>query len=176
MQYDLREGIAPVGELPVGYELVPWSIEQLKSHAEAKYRSFRMELDSNVFPCLGDADGCLNLMKEISCRQGFLPSATWLVRYHNMDSGRIENIGTVQGIRDQIEVASIQNLGIVPAHRGLGLGSALLRQSLRGFQSAGMNFVTLEVTSHNTGAVRLYERIGFRIVRTVFKSIDISYV
>ena len=175
MQFDLREGCLENQPLAAGYALVPWSIEVLEAHANAKFRSFREELDANVFPCLGDAEGCLRLMKEISCRQGFISKATWLVTYQNPDTGIVENCGTVQGIREQPDVGSIQNLGIAPTHRGKGLGSALLSRALQGFNSAGIQFVTLEVTAQNYGAVRLYHRMGFRTLRTVFKSIDVAY-
>ena len=45
----------------------------------AKYLSFHSEIDANVFPCLGEYDGCVRLMQEISRKDGFLPEATWLV-------------------------------------------------------------------------------------------------
>ena len=50
----------------------------LADHAEAKYQSFRDEIDADVFNCLGELDGCQRLMEEISLKDGFLPEATWL--------------------------------------------------------------------------------------------------
>ncbi len=173
MQIDLRERNFDLSVIPPGYRFHPWQPRLLNAHAEAKFRSFRNELDTNVFPCLGDADGCLKLMKEISCRQGFVPESTWLVTYQNPQTGRKENCGTVQGISEKVDVGSIQNIGIVEDHRGRGIGSLIVEHALQGFQIAGIKFVTLEVTSQNTGAVRLYERLGFRILRTVFKSVEI---
>ena len=175
MQFDLRDGCLECPEIAENYSVEPWSCEILKSHAVAKYQSFREELDSNVFPCLGDSEGCLKLMKEISCRQGFISAATWLVNHTDPVSGRIEHCGTVQGIRDQPDVGSIRNLGISPNHRSKGLGTVLLAKCLEGFKEAGIKFVNLEVTAQNLGAIRLYERVGFRTLRTVFKSIDVNY-
>ena len=162
--------------MPFGYQLLPWSPEWLEIHADVKYRSFRDELDSQVFPCLGEPDGCLRLMREISARQGFVPQATWLVTYTDPETGRKENCGTVQGIREKVDVGSIQNIGIVEGHRGKGIGSAMVTQSLKGFQSVGIRIVTLEVTEKNTGALRLYERLGFQVLRTVFKSVELAEV
>ena len=176
MQFDLRDAHLEKIVVPEGYNLLPWRRSLLPAHAEAKFRSFRNELDSNVFPCLGESDGCVRLMREISCRQGFVPQATWLATYLDPVTGREENCGTVQGIREKIDVGSIQNIGIVQDHRGKGIGSAIVRQSLKGFQSVGIKIVTLEVTEKNTGALRLYERLGFQIVRTVFKSVEVSEV
>ena len=175
MRYDLRDGPTTEPTLPSNYHFAPWSPQLLEDHASTKYRSFRSEMDANVFPCLGDENGCSRLMKEISCRQGFVPSATWLIQFKDPCEGRIENCGTIQGISDQVDVGSIQNIGIVPNHRSRGLGKSLLNQSLLGFAKIGIKFVTLEVTSHNTGALRLYEKMGFQIVRTVYKSIELNY-
>jgi ribosomal protein S18 acetylase RimI-like enzyme len=36
--------------------------------------------------------------------------------------------------------------------------------------------MTLEVTSQNVGAVRLYQRLGFRKVRTVYKAVQVACV
>ncbi len=176
MQIDLREMRFEEFEVPTGFEFHPWHFRLLNAHAEAKYRSFRNELDSNVFPCLGNSDGCLRLMKEISCRQGFVPESTWLATFENRETGRVENCGTVQGICEKVDVGSIQNIGIVQGQRGKGIGSLIVKHSLRGFQTAGIKFVTLEVTAQNTGACRLYERLGFRTLRTVYKSVEINDV
>jgi ribosomal protein S18 acetylase RimI-like enzyme len=176
MRIDLREKQFDEFEIPPGYHFHPWSHRLLNAHAEAKFRSFRQELDANVFPCLADADGCIRLMKEISCRQGFVPESTWLVTFEDPDTGRHENCGTVQGISEKVDVGSIQNIGIVTGHRGTGIGSLIVLHSLRGFRSAGIKFVNLEVTAQNTGACRLYHRLGFRTLRTVYKSVEVRNV
>ena len=176
MQFDLRDVSFEEFETPTGFEFHPWNEYLLPAHAEAKFRSFRNELDSNVFPCLGDPSGCLRLMREISSRQGFVPASTWLATYTDPETGRKENCGTVQGIREKLDVGSIQNIGVVASQRGKGIGSLIVRHSLRGFQNAGIKIVTLEVTAKNTGAIRLYERLGFQILRTVFKAVEVSDV
>ena len=40
--------------LPPGYRFVRWDDELVDRHAAVKYESFRGELDSTVFPCLGE--------------------------------------------------------------------------------------------------------------------------
>jgi ribosomal protein S18 acetylase RimI-like enzyme len=174
MQIDLRRFAPKPRLVDLGYSFHPWNRSMQRAHADAKYSSFRDELDSNVFACLGSRDGCQRLMHEISCRHGFIAEATWLVTHVDSRTRQVRNAGTVQGIQDQAEVGSIQNLGIAPEHRGRGVGTALLVRSLCGFQSVGIKFVTLEVTSHNLGALRLYQRTGFQIVRTVYKSVDLA--
>jgi hypothetical protein len=66
-------------------------------------------------------------------------------------------------------------VGTTPEHRNRGIGKALVAKALCGFQMAGINRVYLEVTAQNSGAVRLYRRIGFRHVKTVYKAVEIAY-
>lgn len=157
------------------YEFWGWNSRLLSQHAEAKYESFCDELDSHVFPCLGEPDGCLKLMNEISCRNGFVPESTWLLVHQTPGSNHYENCGTVQGIRTSKTTGSIQNLGIARAHRGRGLGTELLVRSLLGFASVGMQQVSLEVTVHNSGALELYKKLGFTVTDIVYKSADLKY-
>ena len=161
--------------VPDGYHFWQWEESLLDAFAEAKYLSFRDEIDANVFPCLGEMDGCRRLMAEISQKPGFLPEATWLAVHQPGERARPEYCGTVQGIRSRNGMGSIQNLGITPPHRDCGLGTCLLFQALEGFRRAGLKRVFLEVTAQNEGAIRLYRRLGFTTVKTVFKTVEMAY-
>lgn len=159
--------------VPPGYQFLPWAEHLLESHAIVKFQSFRNELDSQVFPCLGEEVGCRRLMSEISRRSGFVADATWLAVYVH-ETGAIDYCGTVQGVRDDMNCGGIQNLGVVPSHRGKGLGSSLLLHALHGFRQRHLSKVHLEVTAKNRNAVRLYRNMGFRHVKTVYKSVEVA--
>ncbi len=175
MEFDLSRPSPDTPVVPAGYELLPYSSELLREHATAKFLSFRSELDANVFPCLGRRDGCLRLMREITSRSGFVPEATWLCRFREPSSGRAEPVGTIQGL--QIEGwGAVQNLGIDPEHRGKGLGSILLTRAIDGFRSVGLRRMHLEVTTDNTAAIRLYERMGFKTAQVVYKAAEVAGV
>jgi ribosomal protein S18 acetylase RimI-like enzyme len=171
MEFDLRWHPLPPARLPEGYRLEPYSEGLIAEHALAKYESFHDEIDAAIFPCLGDRDGCRRLMEEISARPGFMPEATWLVEYQD-HVGRSEVCATIQGLQDANRFGAIQNVGVTPFHRNRGLGSALVRAALIGFQQRGLTRAYLEVTAHNTGAVQLYQRLGFRRVKTLYKSVE----
>lgn len=173
MEIDLRGPLFSPPVLPPGYRLIEWHEGLVETHAEVKYQCFCHEVDANVFPCLGEREGCLRLMREIARREGFMPEATWLLAVNH--GGRdVEYCGTVQGVQDADECAAIQNLGITVAHRGLGLGSVLLHRALLGFRQAGLPKAYLEVTAQNSGAVRLYHRLGFRRTKTTYKVADVA--
>ena len=175
MEVDLAGRAFPDVRLPAGYELVAWDQTLLDGHAEAKYHSFRGEIDANVFPCLGEYTGCHRLMNEIRQKDGFLPGATWLAMYCPGERKRPEPCGTIQGVRDYSGLGAVQNLGVTPEHRGMGIGAALLGRALEGFWNAGLTRAFLEVTAQNLGAIQLYQRLGFYRIRTVYKAVEVVY-
>lgn len=157
----------PVPPLPAGFRWVPWDESLVETHAEVKFRSFQDEIDATVFASLADRQGCSRLMSEIARKRGFLPEATWLVAdAHGC-------CGTVQGIQDRPGWGAIQNLGVAPAYRGRGLGSALLLQALEGFRRHHLEQAYLEVTARNDGAVQLYRRVGFRCRKTLYRAVEV---
>src|ERR671925_323739 len=61
-----------------------------------------------------------------------------------------------------VDAWHVMNVAVVPEHRRRGIASALLS---RLFELTGRDTrrgYTLEVRVSNTGAIRLYERLGFR--------------
>ena len=172
MEVDLQQQLWPAC-LPVGYRLVPWSFDRLDDHAETKYLSFRHEIDSSVFDCLGDLGGCQRLMEEIASKEGFLPEATWLVEYEDPVTGEHEMCGTIQGVRVNRHYGGIQNIGVTPFHRGQGIGAALVAAALTGFEQQGLPRAYLEVTARNKGAIRLYKHLGFRRTKTLYKAVEV---
>lgn len=167
MEIELKDA-PPVVALPEGYHWVAWDETLLDAHADVMFRCFHEEIDGVVFPSLSDRQGCSLLMQEIRRKSGFLPQATWLL------ASASGYCGCIQGLRERNGLGAIQNLGVIPGHRGLGLGGALLRQALQGFLYAGLGRAWLEVTAQNDGAVRLYHRLGFRRRKTLYKAVEIA--
>ena len=157
--------------LPPGYRFVSWNEAVIDVHARTKFRAFRDELDAIVFPCLGSLEGCRRLMREIRGKPGFLPAATWLIARGSSPES-LQWCGTIQGVAERGGVGMIQNVGIVPGHRGLGLGRCLVERAVTGFRMHGLGRASLEVTVDNARAMRLYQQLGFRRTRTVYKAVD----
>jgi ribosomal protein S18 acetylase RimI-like enzyme len=166
MEMDLVAPLPPAPPLASGYAWIPWDDRLLDAHADAKYRCFHDELDGVVFPNLSNRAGCQRLMTDITSRPGFRPEATWLIAHGET------YVATVQGVSDRLGTGSIQNLGVVPEHRGHKLGWALLLQALHGFRRYGLAKASLEVTAQNDAAVRLYRRAGFRFRKTLYRMVE----
>ena len=60
----------------------------------------------------------------------------------------------------------IDVLAVVPSSRGMGIGTALMLKAEEKAESAGKRMMSLGVISENDGAIRLYERLGYRTTRT----------
>ena len=173
MEIRLAQADLAAVDLPESIQLRPWSPQLLNDHATVKWESFRSEIDAHVFPCLGEREGCIRLMREITGRPNFIPEATWLACHQTPTAW--QPCGTVQGLMMSPREGAIQNLGVAPEYRDQGIGRALLVNALQGFRSAGCTHAQLEVTVQNTSAVRLYERMGFHRVETLFKVADVIY-
>lgn len=169
MEIDLREVELSESALPAGFAWVAWDESTAERHADVKCHAFEHEVDSEVFPCLGDFIGCLRLVREIALQPTFLPAATWLIATEE-PSGQVLDCGTIQGLAVSEHAGAIQNVGVLPEFRGRGLGRCLVRRALLGFREHGLKRVSLEVTAANDPAVELYRAVGFRVTRTMYRA------
>jgi ribosomal protein S18 acetylase RimI-like enzyme len=72
-------------------------------------------------------------------------------------------------IADDTTLSYVDSLGVHPVYRRRGLGLALLRHGFAEVQRRGYKAVRLDMDSENlTGALRLYERAGMRVIRRSF--------
>lgn len=60
----------------------------------------------------------------------------------------------------------LEALAVAPNQRNRGIGTLLLRQGEAYARERGYRTVGLDVTDSNHGAIRLYSRLGYSIVRT----------
>ena len=61
-----------------------------------------------------------------------------------------------------VDAWHVMNVAVHPERRGLGIGSALLERLFAATASDARRGYTLEVRVSNDGAIRLYERLGFK--------------
>lgn len=78
----------------------------------------------------------------------------------------------IASFRPGIKDVHISNITIAPDWQKRGLGTFLLTYIMTVAQQINFNRVSLEVRVSNVGAVALYERLGFQIVRTRAKYYD----
>jgi len=59
-------------------------------------------------------------------------------------------------------IGEVESLSVAPAHRGAGIGSALLEALEAALREQGVEDLIIGALPGNDGAVRLYERRGYR--------------
>jgi len=76
-----------------------------------------------------------------------------------------EVVGALLGVV-RLDMGWVADLGVRGGWRNRGIGEALMRRSLESFRARGFRSVGLNVDPENeTGAMRLYQRLGFRFER-----------
>lgn len=63
-----------------------------------------------------------------------------------------------------VHAAGLTELEIEPAHQRQGLATFLLGEAFRQLQAQGVSLVEAQTMSRNTAALKLYEKLGFRLV------------
>jgi mycothiol synthase len=58
----------------------------------------------------------------------------------------------------------IVQIGVIPEYRGQGLGAALMMESLKRMQAAGITVAQLEVNVNNPSAISVYKQLGFTTI------------
>jgi len=175
MQLDLNLPLRKPS-LPDGYHFVPWQPIVQDRHAQVQWRSFRDDMDGRLFSCLRNLAGCRRLLQDTVHHAQFSMSSTWLVVFQPETEWPAVDCAMVQGLARTGATGAIQNVGVVPEHRGFGLGRAVLLKALQGFRNQGAQRATLEVTAGNQAAVQLYLSMGFEVSRVLYRQAEVGSV
>jgi DNA-binding MarR family transcriptional regulator/GNAT superfamily N-acetyltransferase len=77
-----------------------------------------------------------------------------------------ENVGAVMLANDGGGVARFRLLFVEPKARGLGIGARLVDEAIRFARAAGYRKITLWTHSALTGARHIYQKAGFKLMRS----------
>jgi GNAT superfamily N-acetyltransferase len=77
-----------------------------------------------------------------------------------------ENVGSIMLAKDSDDTARVRLLILDPKARGLGLGARLVDECIRFARRAGYKKITLWTHSVLTAARHIYQKAGFRLMRT----------
>ena len=157
-----REMFGPHPAADVAFE--PWSEHYMEPAAYLIARSYEGHVDSRINDQYRSVAGARRFLHNISqypgCGAFHTPAAQAAVE---LSSGALSGISLTSLVEPQ--VGHITQLCVSPERRGRGIGSELLWRSIQVFLKGGCEAASLTVTAANIGAVRLYERIGFRTIR-----------
>ncbi len=152
MQRDLHQPL-PDGHVPAGVTIIDWQPDLASEYFQVYENAFR---DRPGFPGLSAAEWLAG-MDEDDFRSEWSP----LARLDGMPVGFVvANIILTSGPPDGF----ISEVGVIPSQRRRGLATALMLESMRRMQAAGMSTALLNVNTNNPGAIQAYERLGFTII------------
>ena len=153
-------GGLPAVELPAGIRLRTFDPERdIEAVWRADNAAFRDHWDH--------ADSKLEEFQHWISNPHFRPEL-WLLA-ESEESGEVVGLGLSEINPDRIaqtgrRAGYIDTLAVLRRFRRRGLGEALLVLSLQALEQAGMEMADLDADTENlTGAMRLYERVGFSV-------------
>jgi len=146
--------------LPAGFEVRPVVPEHLRTIFEAEVQAFRGHWGSS------QADGDDARWDEFRT-DPLLDTSLWQVAWTGDEvAGMVRPfINPAENEQRGVRRGWCENISVREPWRGRGLASALIARALAALRDRGMTEAALGVDSQNeSGALRLYERMGFREV------------
>ena len=151
--------------LSAGMRLDRWNDRFFEPCAKLIYLAYANHIDGEINDQYRSRAGALRFLKNIILLPGcghFISGASFVLR----EPGSDELTAAVLTSEVSPGVGHTTQICVLPGFQGHGLGRMLMQtagQTLRGMK---FKELTLTVTSENYGAVQLYEKLGFKTVRT----------
>jgi len=145
---------------PEGIAIAPWTEARQDDSARLVAAAYRGHVDSEINDQYRSPSGARRFLSNIvqypGCGTFFGPAS-----YAATDEkGALCGMSLASLVGP--DAGHITQICVTRAQRGKGVGYALLRRSMLALAAHGCRTVGLTVTSTNTGAIRLYEQMGFR--------------
>lgn len=142
-----------------------WSMRRQEAAAHLIAAAYKSHVDSAINDQYRSVPGARRFLTNIVQYPGcgaFVQDASYVA--FEPDMRRL--CGVSLSSRVSSDVGHITQICVAPSVKGTGVGYELLRRSLQSLAESGCRKVSLTVTSSNTEAVRLYERMGFETALT----------
>jgi ribosomal protein S18 acetylase RimI-like enzyme len=148
-----------------GIRIEPWKDRALEPAARLIQLAYADHVDSQINDQYRTEAGSLKFLRNIVLLPGcgqFLPEASFLVRPTTSDKpvGMVLTSTVAEGVGHTTQVC------VMPGYQHRGIGRTLMERSIEALRQRGYKSLSLTVTGSNRGAVQLYERLGFRTVKT----------
>ncbi|PFA69736.1 hypothetical protein CN378_02925 [Bacillus sp. AFS015802] len=150
MEHSLTD--IPTIETPYSLSFKSWSPSSNEIFYEVYVASFR---DRSGFP----GWPIEKWVEWISGDPDFLPDKSYIAKVKD------QAVGFITAAQDSGKTGFIIQAGVIPEWRGKGIAAVLTAKCLEELRQDGMKSAGLHVNQNNPGAIKLYERLGFKIIR-----------
>jgi ribosomal protein S18 acetylase RimI-like enzyme len=142
-----------------------WNDRYFEACAKLIYLAYADHVDGDINDQYRSKGGALKFLKNIILLPGcgqFVPGASFVLH----EPGSEEIVAAVLTSEVSSGVGHTTQLCVLPGYQGHGLGRMLMQTSADALRSMKFRELTLTVTSENSGAVKLYEALGFHVIRS----------
>ena len=143
-----------------------WRADDFSDAVRVIHRSYRGQPDSLINSQYKTEAGCAELLTilidHIWCGQ-FMSQASLVAEYARR-TGTRDVVGVLIASRIAEGTGHIGQISVRPSQQGIGMGRALIENTISEFARIGFKYISLAVTSANENALRLYESCGFKTV------------
>lgn len=160
-----QEQSGVVRNSPSGLRIERWQDRCLEPCAELVRRAYAEHVDAEINDQYRTREGASKFLKNIVVLPGcgqFEASASFVAR----DLMNDKLAGVVLTSIVARGVGHTTQLCVLPEYRGRGLGKLLMETSLAALARGRCTELSLTVTSQNASAVKLYETLGFKTLKT----------
>jgi ribosomal protein S18 acetylase RimI-like enzyme len=158
------ENVGPSARTPAsagdGLRLERWEDRHFEPCARLIHLAYANHVDGEINDQYHSEAGAMKFLKNIIILPGcgqFQPEASFVLR--ELLSDRL--IGVVLTSAVSPGVGHTTQICVMPGYQGHGLGRKLMETSIQALRALRFTALSLTVTSVNSRAVELYERLGF---------------
>ncbi len=148
-----------------GFVLDTWQRKYDNEAARLLYSVYRTHVDALINDQYCSLGGTSRLIENIvhlrGCGESLQQASRILI---HRSTQKLAGILALTGVRSR--TAHIPQIAVANEFQNCGLGVILMESSLRELEQLGYQEVSLTVTEQNAGAVRWYERLGFKTFQT----------
>ncbi len=150
--------------LQAGLRLEKWNERQMPQVADLIHLAYANHVDGEINDQYRSRAGAMKFLKNIVMMPGcgqFETQASFVLR--EVASEHIVAVVLTSMVAPG--VGHTTQVCVLPGFQGHGLGRRLMLESLAALRKIGATELSLTVTCANMGAVKLYESLGFRVVK-----------
>jgi ribosomal protein S18 acetylase RimI-like enzyme len=165
MLYDLGAHVKKLEDYAPGLRMERWHERHMAACAELIHLTYANHIDGTINDQYRSRAGAMKFLKNIVILPGcgqFESRASFVLRDELSD----QLVGVVLTSMVAPGVGHTTQLCVLPGHQGHGLGRRLMLASMDALKEQKASELSLTVTSSNDRAVKLYEDLGFRKLKT----------
>ena len=148
-----------------GLRLDRWEDRFFEPCAQLIHLAYADHVDGDINDQYRSEAGAMKFLKNIILLPGCGTFQSW-ASFVLQPVGSDRMVGAVLTSEVAHGVGHTTQICILPGYQGHGLGRLLMQASIDALRARGYTELTLTVTSANATAVRLYENLGFRTIKS----------